>query len=627
VFNIQKAVSRLDYAPKLKEIQVTDIKKGIGVFTPKPDKPVSFAALKETLKKAGYKLDSAGITITGTLAREGREWLLIVAASGQRFTLEGSNLDLILAGLSADAGVEIKGEWKATIEGTNSREVVVTATAKKAAAATSSKVRSLDGVLRAEDAHLRREDADLHRKDRISHRQDHDLHAKDGGLHAPDYDLQAKDGVLHAPDYDLQAKDGVLHAPDYDLHAKDGGLHAPDYDLHAKDGVLHAPDYDLQAKDGVLHAPDYDLHAKDGVLHAPDYGLHAKNGVLHAQDGVLQGKDGRLHRQDGTARRNGGPWAVIMGDRTSEIRFMPAVYESSANLFSTPESLMEVPALSAKPPAPIRVTSPGLTVYKGGAVTPRLYFIKQHLGKLEVSRQAFDLSVSYTPSPRVQLEVEVPVSRTSFRNSIASGSTGGAGTGLGNITLWSKYRFFRKVKTYGDRQAAARFGLELPTGKNDGPSLAQLDAPAFVRQQLTPINGGLSPHFDLAFSQAGGRFIFGGNAEVIVRSERDGFRMGHEVRVSTDTEYVLLPRKYVAPGRELFVILETTLVHRGVGRMAGASVAGSNSTEYYLAPGIQFAMAPQFVIEGSFQFPVIRNTGPLVLRTDRNILLGVRYLF
>jgi hypothetical protein len=578
VFNIQKAVSRLDYAPKLKEIQVTDIKKGIGVFTPKPDKPVSFAALKETLKKAGYKLDSAGITITGTLARESKAWLLIVAASGQRFTLEGSNLDLILVGLSAGAEVEIKGGWKTTIEGTTSREVVVTATAKKAAAATSSKVRSLDGVLRAEDAHLRREDADLHRKDRISHRQDHDLHMKNGVLHRQDHDL-------------------------------------------------HAPDYDLHVKDGVLHAPDYDLHAKDGVLHAPDYGLHAKNGVLHAQDGVLQGKDGRLYRQDGTARGNGGPWTVIMGDQTSEIRFMPAVYESSANLFSTPDSLMEVPAFSAKPPAPIRVTSPGLTVYKGGAVTPRLYFIKQHLGKLEVSRQAFDLSVSYTPSPRVQLEVEVPVSRTSFRNSIASGSTGGAGTGLGNITLWSKYRFFRKVKTYGDRQAAARFGLELPTGKNDGPSLAQLDAPAFVRQQLTPINGGLSPHFDLAFSQAGGRFIFGGNAEVVVRSERDGFRMGHEVRVSTDTEYVLLPRKYVAPGRELFVILETTLVHRGVGRMAGASVAGSNSTEYYLAPGIQFAMAPQFVIEGSFQFPVIRNTGPLVLRTDRNILLGVRYLF
>ena len=103
--------------------------------------------------------------------------------------------------------------------------------------------------------------------------------------------------------------------------------------------------------------------------------------------------------------------------------------------------------------------------------------------------------------------------------------------------------------------------------------------------------------------------------------------MGHEVRVNTDTEYVLLPRKYVAPGGELFVILETTFVHRGIGRLGGVPVSGSNSTEYYLAPGCNIRMAPQFVIEGSFQFPVIRNTGPLVLRNDRNILLGVRYLF
>jgi hypothetical protein len=40
VYNIQKAVSRLEFAPKLKEIQVTDIQKGLGVFTPKSDKPV-----------------------------------------------------------------------------------------------------------------------------------------------------------------------------------------------------------------------------------------------------------------------------------------------------------------------------------------------------------------------------------------------------------------------------------------------------------------------------------------------------------------------------------------------------------------------------------------------------------
>jgi hypothetical protein len=82
-------VSRLDFAPKLKEIQLTDIKKGLGVFTPKPEKPVSFAALKATLKKAGYVLDTADITVTGTLLREGQGWFIVIDPSGQRFIHRG----------------------------------------------------------------------------------------------------------------------------------------------------------------------------------------------------------------------------------------------------------------------------------------------------------------------------------------------------------------------------------------------------------------------------------------------------------------------------------------------------------------------------------------------------------
>jgi hypothetical protein len=220
------------------------------------------------------------------------------------------------------------------------------------------------------------------------------------------------------------------------------------------------------------------------------------------------------------------------------------------------------------------------------------------------------------------LEAEVPFSRTSYDNQIMSGS----GFGFGNITGWAKYRFFRKVKTYGDRQAAFRVGMELPTGKATAPTQKQINAPAFVRQQLTPITGGFTPHFDLAFSQAGGRVIFGGNAEVMFRTERDGFRMGHEQRFNTDLEYVI-PKDKLKPGGELFLILETTFAHRGTGRLNGMPVDGSGSTEYYLAPGLQYAARPRFVIEGSYQFPVVRNTGSLVLRTDRNILLGVKYLF
>ena len=431
MYNIQKAVSRLDYAPKLKEIELTDIKKGLGVFTPKPDKPVSFAALKATLKSAGYVLDAAEITVAGTLERESDQWILTVTSSGQKFLLEGPNL---VTGTEAGSPIEIVGDWKTIGKGTSAREVIVPAEKKQA-----------------------------------SHRRTSDDH---------------------------------------------------------------------------------------------DFARFVS---------------------------------------AKFVKFVPGEEET-------------------KSLAPIRVTSPGLTVYKGGAITPRLYLIRQHLGPLEVNRQLIDLSLSYTPSPRLQLEAEVPISRTSFHDALTSGSD----VGLGNITVWSKYRFFRKVKTYGDRQAAGRFGLELPTGKKDAPNL---NAPAFVRQQLTPINGGLAPHFDLAFSQAGGRIIFGGNAEAIFRSERDGFRMGHEQKLNTDLEYVLLPREYTKPGGELFLILETTFVHRGTGRLNSAPVPGSKATEYYLAPGLQYAARPRFVVEGSVQFPVVRNTGSLILRTDLNVLLGLKYLF
>jgi hypothetical protein len=447
VYNIQKAVSRLDYAPKLKEIQVTDIQKGLGIFTPKPDKPVSFAALKATLKSAGYILDSADITVAGMLAKDEKGWSIIVQPSGQHLALEGPNVDQALAGAAVGAQVEITGDWRTIGVGALTQETI-------------------SPISKA------------------------------------------------------------------------------------------------------------------------------------------------------SARRNGSLYSTPL------VSFAKATFVTdykAVPVAPTDGASMLEPSL---PGAPIRVTSPGLTVYKGGAVTPRLYFIKQHLGTLAVNRQLFEVSVSYTPSPRVQLEIEAPFSRTAYDNRITSGS----GFGIGNITGWAKYRFFRKVKTYGDKQAAFRGGLELPTGKKDAPSQAQINVPAFVRQQLTPINGGLAPHFDLAFSHAGGRVIFGGNAEVIFRTERDGFRMGHEQRLSSDLEYVL-PHDRYKPGGELFLILETTFVHRGTGRLAGSPVAGSRATEYYLAPGLQYAARPRFVIEGSFQFPVVRNTGPLVLRTDRNILIGVKYLF
>lgn len=434
MFNIQKAVSRLNFAPKLNEIEITDIKNGIGVFTPKAEKHVSFAALKETLKKAGYTLASAKITVNGKLARDAAGWSLMTDTSGQRFVLEGEGVDQALPDAVPDAQVEVTGDWKTAGEG---KEIIFPLPAKKA---------------------------------------------------------------------------------------------------------------------------------------------------------------GSSHYESGANKANTEYVDVTSGG-----------------------SLEGAPS----PVAPIRTTSPGLTVYRGGAFMPRYIYMRQQLGGLKVDRHIMLLNFSYTPTSKLLVEAEIPVTRISFKD----GETSGSGEGVGNVVISGKYRFFRQVEAWGDRQAALRFGLELPTGKKGFPSEERLQAPAFVRQQLSPISGGLSPHIDLTYSQAKGRFIFGGNAEVVLRFERDGFRMGHELRVNTDLEYVLFPRKYDRPGGEVFAILESNFIRRGTGRVAGAPAPGSSSTEYYLAPGVQYAMRPRFVIEASYQAPVMRNTGPQSLRVERGLLVGIRLLY
>jgi hypothetical protein len=125
VYNIQKAVSRLDFAPNLKQIQITNIKKGIGIFTPKSDKPVSFTDLQTALKKAGYVLDSAELTVSGTLVRENNNWSLVSNPSGQRFALETTIDADKLAGREANEQLEITGAWKTTGSGSTRQETIL----------------------------------------------------------------------------------------------------------------------------------------------------------------------------------------------------------------------------------------------------------------------------------------------------------------------------------------------------------------------------------------------------------------------------------------------------------------------------------------------------------------------
>jgi hypothetical protein len=432
-FNIKKAVSLLDFGPKLEEVKITDFYQGLCEFAPKAEKPVRFADLKATLKKAGFKLISAEITVSGKLSRDDSGWRIDAGASDQRFELVGDGPGGEVENGSAGVAFEVIGDWQT-------------------------------GGKRCEQCEV------------------------------------------------IRVRSG---------------------------------------KSEALHPEADDAHFID-------------------------------------ARPIRGPF-------------------------------VEVDAVGGLPPAPIRTTTPSLAVYKGGEVTLRYHFMQQHLGGLRVDHHEARLGFSYTPTPRLQFEGEVPYHIFNQGSASAHNS--------GNVIGWIKYRFYNSLETGGDRQAAIRVGIEAPTASKNVVGDPATSEAEFLRRQLLRIDGGFSTHVDAVFSRAKRRFVYGANVEGVMRSEFVGVRIGNEIRLNTDLEYILLPVEYRGPTNELRLILETTYIHKGRGRINGQVVSGSSASEYYVAPAIQFAFNPRWVIEGSYQLPVVLNTGPQLLRTDRSVMLGIRFMY
>jgi len=115
VHNITTAVRRLPFAPAPKDMKVTDVKKGHFVFTPRPDRPVSWQELHEGIVKAGYDIQGTAIEVRGTLtATPAGELRLQAAGTGQLFALAGPVLARLRQEVPPGTVLTLSGAWRAT---------------------------------------------------------------------------------------------------------------------------------------------------------------------------------------------------------------------------------------------------------------------------------------------------------------------------------------------------------------------------------------------------------------------------------------------------------------------------------------------------------------------------------
>jgi hypothetical protein len=109
VHNITTAVRRLSFAPAPQDMKVTDVKKGHFVFTPRPDRPVSWKEMHEGIVKAGYDIEATAIEVRGTLTGDSR---LQSSGTGQLFALEGPQVAALRQKVAAGTVLTLSGSWR-----------------------------------------------------------------------------------------------------------------------------------------------------------------------------------------------------------------------------------------------------------------------------------------------------------------------------------------------------------------------------------------------------------------------------------------------------------------------------------------------------------------------------------
>lgn len=279
---------------------------------------------------------------------------------------------------------------------------------------------------------------------------------------------------------------------------------------------------------------------------------------------------------------------------------------------------LAAPALQARP---IRTNTPGTGIFIGSGLLGQVICDVSSRGGTDLTACTLVGDLRYTPSTHWVFGVRAPlyVERTlSHEGRELSRS------GVGDVEISGKYRFFREVGSWFDRHAAIELGVKLPTGESGG-----LDAtlPAPLAHRLAPGTGSTDAYVDLIYQQGQRRFVWGGELELRWNGEgEEDYRFGDVMKLAFDVEYVMLPREYTTPGKEVFVLLEGALIHRSDDDVAGASLP-TGGTELLLAPGIQHIATEQTLVSLSLQLPVWSDLDSAALDSEWNLLAEVRFAF
>ncbi|MFB3075372.1 MAG: hypothetical protein ACE1Z6_09390 [Candidatus Methylomirabilales bacterium] len=265
--------------------------------------------------------------------------------------------------------------------------------------------------------------------------------------------------------------------------------------------------------------------------------------------------------------------------------------------------------------APIFGASPRTQFFLGTALRSFGQFQKSSGGGKELKVWTAPAIFSYALVTDATLNLVVPYQRRHLETPEGDFDA----DGIGDITLFGKYTFYRRDLPFGRDQLAVIGGLELPSGSTSkGPGLKE-------KPSLQLGSGGVDGIVGIAAGTTRSWYSIEGAVRGKINSEAKDFKFGNVLLYDLYLAYQTYP-EWPTPLGQLNLSVEfngrtfADNEREGIERNTGGTVL-------FISPGIQYIVTGNLLFETGVQIPIVKDFPSGRLEPDYTVLFGFRYLF
>lgn len=212
-------------------------------------------------------------------------------------------------------------------------------------------------------------------------------------------------------------------------------------------------------------------------------------------------------------------------------------------------------------------------------------------------------------SDKLQVGIVAPFMNVDLSTAEGEVSNGG----IGDVRLFAKYSFYQRDRRNETFRIASKAGVKLPTGDDEiSPVLGTGSTDYFVTTVAAWIRGRVGIY---------GEGIYNLN------TSNENVDFGDAVSYNVAFGYRLLPvvyETYPSPQWNAYLELNGTTTRRS--SRGDRPVEDSGGTLVFLSPGIQYIGGRRWLIEGSFQVPIVNDPNGTQLAANWTGSFGLRVL-